>query len=573
MLDRSLSAARRGCLVAFIALAGSPVALAQWTSDASLNTPVCTAVGDQIQPKLKRAPDGSFRLAWFDNRSGGYDVYIQKLSSAGVPEWTADGVLIADRNQSSTNDFDMEIDAEGNAFVGFSDDRQGSPLKATVAKVDPAGTVLWQRNLASAGTANDPRLLVMGDGSVVVAYIASLTGPTNAAIELYRLNTADGSNVWAGSGRVTQSEPSPVRPYNTGDLARADGDNFWLTIRRATGTSFSSGRHVYCQKFDGAGVAQLPNTTAPMPLLLWNTDGLSIAFYPPAIADGEGGLFTAWYGGPSNNFKNRVQRVDSAGVIRYATPPQGSTTGSQANCSADFIAATGDMFLCWPEKNSNQSLTGVGAQRFDVDGNPQWGTSGVTILPLGATDKSFVQGLASADGAYTVAWFDYTDAINQTVRATRINADGGNAWSPDPIVTVSSNATAKGRMVSERDGNSIVLAWHENRNGSNNIYVQRLNADGSLGVDPVLRCSAADIAYDNGEALPPLGQPGGTNNGVTEADYNVFFANFFDSLPICDIANDDGSPLPPFGPLATNNGVTEGDYNLFFSIFFDGCPA
>jgi len=68
-----------------------------------------------------------------------------------------------------------------------------------------------------------------------------------------------------------------------------------------------------------------------------------------------------------------------------------------------------------------------------------------------------------------------------------------------------------------------------------------------------------------------VGVPGGTNNGVTEGDYNLFFAQFFDAGPACDIANDDGSPLPPFGTLQTNNGVTEGDYNLFFSIFFEGC--
>ncbi len=85
------------------------------------------------------------------------------------------------------------------------------------------------------------------------------------------------------------------------------------------------------------------------------------------------------------------------------------------------------------------------------------------------------------------------------------------------------------------------------------------------------RCNAADIAYDDGAPLPPIGAAGGTNNGVTEGDYNLFFARFFDSDLAVDIANDDGSPLPPFGPLATNNGVTEGDYNLFFSIFFDGC--
>ncbi|MBX9737729.1 MAG: hypothetical protein K2X32_12470 [Phycisphaerales bacterium] len=96
-------------------------------------------------------------------------------------------------------------------------------------------------------------------------------------------------------------------------------------------------------------------------------------------------------------------------------------------------------------------------------------------------------------------------------------------------------------------------------------------APGLFTAPPTLRCNAADIAFDDGLALPPIGIAGGTNNGVTEGDYNLFFANFFDALPVCDIANDDSSPLPPFGTLQTNNGVTEGDYNLFFSIFFNGC--
>ncbi|MBX9737705.1 MAG: DUF11 domain-containing protein, partial [Phycisphaerales bacterium] len=94
------------------------------------------------------------------------------------------------------------------------------------------------------------------------------------------------------------------------------------------------------------------------------------------------------------------------------------------------------------------------------------------------------------------------------------------------------------------------------------------------------RCNPADIAADDGQFLArPAGSntpaiPGtttATNNGVTESDYNVFFANFFDAFPVCDIANDSGDPLPPFGTFDTNNGVTEGDYNRFFAIFFDGC--
>ncbi|MBX9737027.1 MAG: beta-lactamase family protein [Phycisphaerales bacterium] len=87
-----------------------------------------------------------------------------------------------------------------------------------------------------------------------------------------------------------------------------------------------------------------------------------------------------------------------------------------------------------------------------------------------------------------------------------------------------------------------------------------------------LPCSPADIASDIG--LPFTGCYSQiTNNGVTEGDYNAFFAGFFNAQPTCDIAFDDGTPLPPFGTSAgsPNNGVTEADYNCFFSRYFDGC--
>ncbi len=92
------------------------------------------------------------------------------------------------------------------------------------------------------------------------------------------------------------------------------------------------------------------------------------------------------------------------------------------------------------------------------------------------------------------------------------------------------------------------------------------------------RCNPADIANDAGEPIHNPVSPANPlipNNGVTEGDYNAFFAGFFDARSWCDIAADTGEPLVPFGQGGidpfVNNGVTEGDYNLFFSIFFDGC--
>ncbi|MBX9737079.1 MAG: hypothetical protein K2X32_09150 [Phycisphaerales bacterium] len=80
-----------------------------------------------------------------------------------------------------------------------------------------------------------------------------------------------------------------------------------------------------------------------------------------------------------------------------------------------------------------------------------------------------------------------------------------------------------------------------------------------------------DIANDNGTPLPPYGTLG-VNNGVTEGDYNLFFSGYFTPEPWCDIANDAGQPLPG-DPLVPNNGVTEGDYNAFFAYYFEGCSS
>jgi fibronectin-binding autotransporter adhesin len=93
-------------------------------------------------------------------------------------------------------------------------------------------------------------------------------------------------------------------------------------------------------------------------------------------------------------------------------------------------------------------------------------------------------------------------------------------------------------------------------------------------------CQPADIADDQG--TPLINQDRNINvpsNGVNEGDFNCFFNTFFLPAPenaACDIADDQGTALPPFDVGGTNgaanNGVNEGDYNCFFNNFFLPCP-
>jgi hypothetical protein len=73
----------------------------------------------------------------------------------------------------------------------------------------------------------------------------------------------------------------------------------------------------------------------------------------------------------------------------------------------------------------------------------------------------------------------------------------------------------------------------------------------------------------------PLGQPPTPQQRARRQLDHQALATFFEAGPACDIADDTGQALPPFGSGGiqpfVNNGVTEGDYNLFFAIYFDGC--
>jgi len=181
---------------------------------------------------------------------------------------------------------------------------------------------------------------------------------------------------------------------------------------------------------------------------------------------------------------------------------------------------------------------------------------------IGAGGALSLSALAQGAPTLTYQWFRNEVAVSDGSEGASsgggvVSGASGTVQDGVPIAL-----TITGAQVSDAGSYTVTIT---------NACGNATSLPAALAITGPSRCNPADIAYDDGAPLPPVGVPGGTNNGVTEGDYNLFFARFFDADLAVDIANDDGSPLPPFGTLQTNNGVTEGDYNLFFSIFFDGC--
>ncbi len=137
----------------------------QWTVDGE---PICTASGDQASPQIASDGGGGAIITWVDARAGYYEIYAQRITSTGVPQWTANGVLISSKPQFL---YDPRI---------ISDDMGGAIItwheldNVHAQRVDYAGGALWQANglMISGATGNQsyPALVPNGASGAIIAW-------------------------------------------------------------------------------------------------------------------------------------------------------------------------------------------------------------------------------------------------------------------------------------------------------------------------------------------------------------------------------------------------------------------
>lgn len=455
---------------------------AQWTDDPSLNTPVVTANGDQVQPKIAPTADGGMYVSWFDNRTGGYDVYMQRLDANGEPQWQENGILIADRSFSSTQDFGMSIDSDGYAVVAFRDDRSGD-IVVTASRVAPDGTQVWGemgvQPSMTGGTIGQIRVEGTSDGNVAVGWF------NGADARVVKLDS-EGNELWG-----TDIGPAPAGGFTVSDLIASDapGANGEVIVLMTTMGAFFDPRHIYAQKLDADG-----NTMWTSPTPIFTDSSIQIAYLPTGVADGVGGMVMAWY--QTDPLQVRAQRVDADGLIQFAAG--GATVSTNAmqlrvDPSAAFDATTNETYVFWPELDTFQNAIGVYGQKFDAAGERQWGDDGAVVHNANG-EITQVRTLLHDDGAQ-VYFAERLSPSNQRLLGALVDTDGGAPSLTIDVFEVSTADSSKSRLAALTNAsNQAVLVWQDGRSGNDDLYAQNINADGTLG--PVESGPTGDLNGD-----------------------------------------------------------------------------
>ncbi|MFN3533608.1 MAG: hypothetical protein ACK41Q_14065 [Candidatus Brocadia sp.] len=134
--------------------------------------PVCTASGNQNYPAIISDKAGGAILAWWDMRSGEFNIYAQRIDLAGNALWGKDGLAVCIES-GIQNYVCITGDGAGGALMAWDDNRDAT-FDLYAQRIDSKGVAKWSNNGVAVCTAPDtqcfPVLVNDGSGGAIIAW-------------------------------------------------------------------------------------------------------------------------------------------------------------------------------------------------------------------------------------------------------------------------------------------------------------------------------------------------------------------------------------------------------------------
>ena len=141
----------------------------QWLTN---GIPVCTVSGNQNYPVIVSDGAGGAILAWWDMRSGDFNIYAQRIDLTGNALWVKDGLAVC-VEASIQNCVYISSDGSGGAIISWNDNRI-SAFDVYAQRIDPKGLAKWSNNGVAVSTAFDtqcfPVMINDGRGGAIIVW-------------------------------------------------------------------------------------------------------------------------------------------------------------------------------------------------------------------------------------------------------------------------------------------------------------------------------------------------------------------------------------------------------------------
>lgn len=302
-----------------------------WTPN---GVPVATANGVQDNARITHVGGGVTVLAWTDGRNAGpngLDVYVQRLSAGGLPQWTGGGVALIQAT-GDQNEIEILPGNAGRVWLSWSDRRSGTAqiyqlLVSTAGGAEAGWPLSGSAAAPNAFIQRTSRIATDGSGGVLAAWRELHGGNTDIAAQ--RMTPAGSPAAgWSASGTpICQQPQNQYQPVVAGDNA---GGAFiaWADLRSGTDLD------VYVQRVTSSGIVSAG----------WPVDGAAVCtapgdqIQPEIIPDGSGGIILTW----------RDSRTQSKPATRGKLSLRGTPTPADTSLYCLRVTATGQVATGWP---------------------------------------------------------------------------------------------------------------------------------------------------------------------------------------------------------------------------------
>jgi hypothetical protein len=458
-------------------------AVAQWSTNPTINNAICTDYYDQRQPQIISDGSGGAIICWNDKRNGrngtyNDEVYAQRIGSNGNVLWTTNGIKVTPANVWSYT-YSMCIDGNGGAFISWHDIVDSNSV--CLQHINASGALMWDTSgvfICSTTLSQQivPKIASDGNGGAIIAWGDTRNGGTNNE-DLYvqRVNGA-GVAQWSANGMPVVNATG----FQGGSMQITSDGNGGATVAWEDQRSVTR-VEIYAQKVDAAGAIQWDSSG----VLVNSVNGGSLS--PQLISD-QGGAIICWVD-RRNGITDRniyAQKVSAGGLAQWTANGVAVCAASNNQDSPQLTSdGNGGAIFTWNELGTGIADPNVYAQRVNASGIVQWATNGIGVC-LAAGGQGFPRLSSDGNGGAVLTWQDARTNNVQDIYAQRIESSGTSLWINDGVaVSTATFGQTYPSILNDGTGGTI-LTWTDFRgdiNGQrNDIYAQRLNADGTLGV-------------------------------------------------------------------------------------------
>lgn len=428
--------------------------------------PVYTGDSTQADPCIINDSAGGVYVAWDDNRTGDYDVYMQRIDSTGNLLWSSEGRLVcgAEEHQFVTQ---LVEDCAGGAILCWLDTRNSSDYDLYAQRVDENGNLLWGDGVIvcdALGSQFLPYCISDGHSGLLIAW-QDYRGSDND-IYIQRLDSL-GNNYWQPNGLpicvFSKRQDKPM-------LISLGNDHFlilWEDTRNGD-------TDIYGQHFD-------LNSN-----LYWESNGKKLISFPAfqsqpnAVAVDDSNFLILWEDCRNSDLDLYAQKFDWQGIAQFDSNGIAIAVAPNYQRNVQVVAdGYGGSYVCWEDARPHFIRIKIQGQHLDASGNKLWGTEGIVITTEGAWRYHNPRMVVNDVSGVIIQW---SRMNSEQIYAQSLDSLGNFLWSQYGVpVCAFEHWNSQYHITSDSLG-GFYSVW--NRNPVSfypDIYLQRIYSDGTPG--------------------------------------------------------------------------------------------